>query len=73
MIMYFALTGKTYYNADEANALAKRHLSTLRLTNETKMQGISPELAKVLVSMIAQTPDGRPASFIELYNTIDKL
>ena len=73
MIMYFALTGKTYYNADEANALAKRHLSTLRLTNETKMQGISPDLAKVLVSMIAQTPDGRPNSFIDLYNTIDKL
>ena len=73
MVMYYALTGRTYYNADEINALAKRHIGGLRIISAAKMEGISKPLADILTAMIQQEPDKRPASFIQLKQELDKL
>lgn len=73
MVMYYALTGKTYYNAEEINALAKRHVGGLRIINEVKMQGISKPLAAILTAMIQQEPENRPDSFVKLKEELDKL
>lgn len=73
MIMYFALTGRTYFDAEEMNALAKRHLSKLRISNAAKMQDISQPIADLISKMIAQTPDDRPNSFKEIFDTIDSI
>lgn len=73
MVMYVALTGKTYFDAEEMNDLAMRHLSKLRVSNEAKMAGISPPLAKILTSMIAQNQEDRPSSFMELYQALNAL
>lgn len=73
MVMYYALTGRTYYNADEINALAKRHIGGLRIISAAKMEGISKPLADILTAMIQQEPDKRPASFLQLKQELDKL
>ncbi len=73
MVMYHALTGKTYFDASEIDALAKRHLSKLRVSTEAKLEEISPPLAAILGSMIAQEPESRPGSFEEVFVALKAL
>ena len=73
MIMYQALTGKTFFDAAEIDSLAKRHLSKVRLSVESKLDGINPALAKILAKMIAQHPEDRPSSFTEVFEMLQRL
>lgn len=73
MIMYFGLTGKNYFNADEIDALARRHVSGLRLTNSSKMAGIRPAIAELMGKMIRQHNQERPQDFISVAQTIQEI
>ena len=73
MIMYQALTGKTFFDAAEIDSLAKRHLSKIRLSVESKLDGINPALAKILAKMIAQHSEDRPSSFTEVFGMLQPL
>lgn len=66
MVMYFGLTGRNYYNADEIDALARRHISGIRLASSGKMQGIEPRIASLLNDMIRQDNHERPQTFTEV-------
>jgi len=75
MVLYYALTGETFYNASEAERLAKRHVSNLQLPISAKMKNVDPKIAKVLAGMINQNPKKRFQSFsqvAELLNVILK-
>lgn len=63
MLMYYCLTGQNYFNADEIDALAKRHVSGLRISNTGKMSGIIPSIATLLDLMIRQENQERPQDF----------
>ena len=73
MIMYQALTGKTFFDAAEIDSLAKRHLSKMRLSVESKLDGINPALAKILAGMVAQKQQDRPQSFPEVFEMLKPL
>jgi len=66
MLIYYALTGKTYYDASEVEELAQRHLSALRINSTAKMEGVRPSLSALLNQMIRQNPQERPQSFHEV-------
>ena len=61
--MYHALTGRTYFDADEIQALARRHISGLRLNRAAKMQGLRSSIAILLDVMLRQEPNERPQDF----------
>ena len=71
--MYHALTGSTIYDADELEALARRHVATLRVKNASKMTGIPTEIAQLLEAMIKVSPLERPQTFKEVYDAICKI
>ena len=66
MVMYYAITGQNYFNADEIGALAKRHVSGLRLSNAGKMDGFTPSLAELMDLMIRQDKRERPQDFLSV-------
>jgi len=70
MIMYQALQGRTYYDASEANDLAQRHLSSLRISSSAKMEGIRPSLAAILDKMIKQSNADRPQNFCSVFQAL---
>ncbi|NMA43033.1 MAG: serine/threonine protein kinase [Oligosphaeraceae bacterium] len=63
MLMYHALTGRTFFDADEIQALARRHISGLRLNSAAKMQGLRNSIAILLDAMLRQEPNERPQDF----------
>ena len=73
MVMYHALTGTTIYDADELEALARRHVATLRVKNASKMTGIPTEIAQLLEAMIKVSPQERPQTFKEVFDAICKI
>ena len=73
MVVYYALTGKTYYDATEAESLAKRHLSTVRVATSAKMKEFRPDLVAVLSKMIKQDPHERYQTFAECRTAIQGL
>lgn len=73
MIMYHALRGQTYYDAGEAQDLAKRHLSTLRLNSSVKLEGIRPSLAALISEMIRQNRSERPQDFLSVAQKIKEI
>jgi len=70
MVMYYALSGKTYYDANEVEALAKRHVSKVRLAMSSKLRGFRPELQEVMSRMIQQEHTARFQSFVEAATAI---
>ena len=66
MVVYNALTGHTIYDADDLDALAHRHVAKVKIKNASKMEGIEPEMAKILDKMIKREPQDRYQSFTEL-------
>ncbi|MBO4345792.1 MAG: hypothetical protein J5833_08545, partial [Victivallales bacterium] len=66
MVVYNALTGHTIYDADDLEALAHRHVAKVKIRNASKMEGIEPEMAKILDKMIKREPQERYQSFTEL-------
>ncbi len=73
MVMYYGLTGNNYFNASEIDALAKRHVSDLRISNTGKLNGISPKLAQIIDLMIRQNNAERPQDFLEVANVLKNL
>jgi serine/threonine-protein kinase len=73
MVIYYALTGKTYYDASEAESLAQRHLSTVRIATSAKLKEFRPELVAVLSKMIKQDPSERYQTFAECRAAIREL
>ena len=73
MVMYKALSNKTYYQANEVEALAKKHVSKLRVSSASKMKGFRPELVQVMSRMIKQDPEERYQSFEEAKADVEAL
>jgi len=66
MVMYYALTGRTYFDSDEVESLARRHISRIRLTAASKMREFRPELVEVLSKMVKQ-------DYRERYHTFEEV
>ncbi|NMA45262.1 MAG: serine/threonine protein kinase [Lentisphaerae bacterium] len=73
MVMFHALTGRTYYDADELESLAKRHVSKLRVSSAAKLEGIFPPLAELMERMIRQNPEERPQTFAEVFEALKQI
>ncbi len=73
MVMYYGLTGRTFFDSDEVESLAKRHVSKIRLTPAAKMRGFRPELVEVLTRMIKQDYRERYLTFEELEAALSDL
>ena len=73
MVMFHALTGRTYYDADELQSLAKRHVSKLRVSSAAKLEGIFPDLALLMEKMIRQNPEERPQTFVEVFEAMKQI
>jgi len=65
MVMYHALTRKTYYTASGAFELAKKHVTSLRTSSVVSKLPISvnPLLANILDKMLARIPKNRYQTF----------
>lgn len=74
MVMYHALTGGTYFStAQEAENLAVRHATSLRLTvQDSSMPHSSPEMLELVSSMIRKDPAERPKSFDAVQRSLRK-
>jgi serine/threonine protein kinase len=61
MVMFHAIVRKTYYTASGVYELAKKHVSSLRVSSvETRLPiSVSPKIAHVLDKMIARLPQDR--------------
>lgn len=70
MVIYYALSGQTYFDAGEVEALAKRHVSKVRLSVSSKLRGFREDLVAVLTKMIRQEPEERFQSFHEVARAI---
>ncbi len=73
MVMYYALSGQTYYDAGEVEALAKRHVSKVRLSVASKMRSFRPELAEILGTMIQQDYRRRYQTFEAVATAISQM
>ncbi|MFA5206078.1 MAG: serine/threonine-protein kinase [Lentisphaeria bacterium] len=62
-VLYYALIGQTLYDADEIEDLVIRHVARLRIPLAQKLQKLRPELAAVMVLLMAQQPDKRYPDF----------
>ena len=75
MVAYHALTGKTFFKSqDDAEKLAKKHASGLRVTiTHAMMPQCSRELVVMLEKMIRKEPEERFQTFEELETEIRKI
>jgi len=73
LVMYFALTGQTLFDAKDVESLASKHVAKIRLSSARKLQGVEPELSKIMTRMIQQDYTERYSSFSLLANELYKL
>ena len=75
MVLFHALTRKTYYTATGAFELAKKHVTSLRTTSVKQKLPIfvNPLIADVLDKMLARIPDRRYQTFKEVAVDIKKI
>jgi serine/threonine protein kinase len=68
MVIFHALTKKTYYTSTDAYALAKKHVTSLRVSsvNNRLPNGISPKIAPLVDHMIARIPTHRYQTYKEV-------
>ncbi len=67
MVLYHCIAGQPLFEAKEIDAMARKHVRNVRISNfDQKMKKISPDLAEVLVKMIAREPAKRYQSFSEV-------
>lgn len=71
MVTYYALSGQTFFDAKEVEALAKRHLSKVRLSVSGKLRDFRPELVEVLSRMVKQDAAERYQTFHEAARAIE--
>ncbi|MEA2012913.1 MAG: serine/threonine-protein kinase [Verrucomicrobiota bacterium] len=66
-VMYHGLAGKTFFNAKEASALAKKHVAKLRLSLKGNMlKQIDPRLVDLLGRLMKKETEKRPQTFFEV-------
>ena len=70
MVMYNALTGTTFYEADQLEDLAQRHVAKMKISNTAKMRGLDKDIAALLEKMIHQNPQERPQTFQEVFDEV---
>ena len=70
MVLYNALTGKTYFSASEIKDLARQLTRSVRISNDGKMKGIKPEVAEIIDKMIKREPERRYQTFVEVERDI---
>ena len=73
MVMYNALTGTTFYEADQLEELAQRHVAKMKISNVAKLRSLDKDIAAVLEPMIRQKPAERPQTFREVFDQIQAL
>lgn len=73
MVMFYALSNQTFYNATEVNSLAKRHVSKLRIPIEKKLKHLRPEMVALISRMIAQEPSDRYQTYQEVVEEIKRV
>ena len=73
MVMYYALSGQTFFDAEEVEALAKRHVSKMRISVSSKMRGFRPELVEVLSTMINKEGPQRYQTYADVAAAIRKI
>ena len=75
MVLFHALTRKTYYSATDAFELAKKHVTSLRTTSVKQKLPIfvPPLIADVLDKMLARVPAKRYQNFKEVATDIKKV
>ncbi len=79
MVMFHALTGKTYYSATDAYNIAKKHVASIRMANVSSRmpKHVHPHIPAIIDKMIQRTPSDRYQTFkevaIDIRNVYNKL
>lgn len=73
MVVYHAFTGKTFYDADELEELAKMHVAKMRVSTAAKLAEFPQPMAAILEKMLRQAPEERPQSFREVFDEVQKM
>ncbi len=72
MVMYYMLTGSTFFSADEAQKLANKHIAPLRIPMKGKLKGYPSEIVELLSKMTQKEEANRPQSFEEAQEAIQQ-
>lgn len=73
MVMYFALTGNTYFTTRELETSGKTDIRPALLQSRDKMAGIDPELSAIVQRMIQREPAKRYQTFQEVEREITRI
>ncbi len=74
LVLFHALTGRPYYQAEEVEQLAQMHVSQQSMTDHNeKMQDLNPDLARVISRMIRREPRDRYQAFFEVERELFKI
>ena len=75
MVLFHALTGKTYYTSTGAYELAKKHVTSLRISSvATRLPvSVNPLIAPLLDKMVARIPAKRYQAYKEVALDIKKI
>ncbi|MFA6292513.1 MAG: protein kinase [Victivallales bacterium] len=74
MILFYMLSGRTYYSLAEINDLVTKHLTSLRaLSVETYLKKCTPTCIAIVDRMIARTPAKRYQDFASLKSDLEQL
>jgi serine/threonine protein kinase len=74
MLLYQAALGCTYFNAKEADALLRQHVSQFRLSDSlTRLDKLTPDLGAVVSKMIKRQPQERYQDCRSLAADLQKL
>lgn len=75
MVLFHALSGKTYYSATDAYRLAQKHVTSIRFANVASRlpNKVSPKICEFLDKMLERAPSARYQSFKEAAVAIKKV
>lgn len=74
MLMYFCLTGKTFYKASNVKELVSLHNAPLRVSDlSQKMAQMHSEIAAVIDKMIKKNPSERFQTYKEAYQALETI
>ena len=73
MVMYHAMTGRSYFSARELDSLSRNDVRPMLLTARNKMDGISPYVAAVIEKMIQRDIAKRFQTFQDVERDIVRL
>ena len=70
MVMFFSITGRTFYESNELESLVQRHVSGLRINSSVKMEGIRKPVADIISKMVMMEPSERYQTYESAANDI---